>query len=788
MKNLELISLGLNLKELFSNTENKAIDSEKEQLYINSIKSEMESVVNICDVDCENREIIIDELDSLGVTYKYLLDSYEEYFKKTNRFVSDSFRIPYALSLKILGSPLYNKRTGYNYRTIDSFKDFDGDIFNSRFTYVLDMAFSKISNTPDIDEDTVNEIYESVKCLLFEVANTFHPNAVANIYYGIFPRLIHTFGDRCKSDIIQIFETLVIAEGNKLNEENYIGNEYKFTMVFDMLSEFVFNDVHQILDDVNHYNWFNTILSNSNYNRYRKEFYTKALLNLVIDIEHDIDRNNIKQNNMIFANRYIRQKVTEWIKMPDVSKRPEVPEVYNYINIIEYLEKIYEYGLYVVGDIDKRANEFDNLKEDIENSISDIENKIQGTKDENELKDLVDKKEKLSIRLSDAKAEEKHMLTLESLISFVFIEILSNETLADLTVDDDFILSLVMHEPDIDNAMHVTHNNICSLYFKRDYNPAQTAPINPHFVHIGEGTSIASERAKFLAKTMSITANYNAGSRINCSACLTPRELVNLISTLKYSLNKVYFYNKNIIINELGYISGANNIIRNHASMYKERLREILGVKYDEIIEAIDLFDKEINKEAEAVFVNIEGRSEELHNDIVTSLTNMEDMLKRNVKKIRDMINVGSYSGTIFNELVFKLGISDQSVPSKVSVDQWFDNKYDNRISNIKECKDSLYEAVSGIKNTFKVIDDILNNLSGYIVSKDVYTRDEKRDLDNLWPIITQVDIPVVGKFDNVKQQTAEEIEHEKFMDIKPGDIKNNKYRTSRFTSSDSCD
>ena len=779
MNNVELISIGENSKELFLKKDRNDIAKLLEN--VKKLKDETKNILKL-DPDYTNVKNVIDEIDSLGVNFKYMLDSYSEFYKSQHDgFVPDSLRLPYSLSKKVLGSQIYCKKENFNFKTNDLVKDTYGMDFGSRFTYVFDIVINLV-NDETIAEEDIPEVYESFKCMLFEAANTLHPRAFAECIDNMIPSIKGAFGERCEGDIIQIFETLVITEGNNLNNDNYIdiiNTREKSNFVFDILSKHVFTDVHEILDDPNHHNWFNTILANSNYEKYRKSFYTNALLDLVIDYGEKIDKDDVKQNNMIYANRYIRQSVTDWIKTPIVANRKKEPEVYAYINIAEYLEAIYKYGVFFIGNIDIRINEFDKIQEDLTNSIKKIDEKLLHDNTEEENKVLKKDKENRVESLERSELQRKHLLRLESLISFLFIEIMSNEKLTYMSFDDSLIYSVFLHEPDVDNAMHSTFVAISSLYFKRDFKGGiSVSPINPYFVHKGFDSDIASDEAKFIAKMLSVNVSYNNSSMINGAACVTPREISNVIISLKESLNKLYFHVKGHTVNSINFILGNLQQSMDNLDTYENKITDIIGkTKHRDISEAFNSANILLHEVYHEIF-----NTDADDRNVIKSFIEGIDKLNNKFKSIKDLINsyVESISDQKNKNLLFSLlGISSPYNPTG-DIDKYFNDSYFNYLNKINVYLEYLKEAYMGTDNSFKVINEIMDNFEKYVMG---YFDDE--NLKTLWPVLTQVNVPITEN--NGKPVLMDDI---KFKDIKPGDIKSEKYRrtNSRFSTSSACD
>lgn len=779
MNNIELISIGENSKELFLKKDRNNIDKLLEN--VKNLKDETKNILKL-DPDYTNVKNVIDEIDSLGVNFEYMLNSYSEFYKSQHDgFVPDSLRLPYSLSKKILGSQIYYKKENFNFKTNDLVKDTYGMDFGSRFTYVFDIIINLV-NDGTITEDNVPEVYESFKCMLFEAANTLHPRAFAECIDNMIPSIKDTFGERCEGDIIQIFETLVITEGNNLNNDNYIdtiNTRDKSNFVFDILSKHVFTDVHEILDDSNYHNWFNTILANNNYEKYRKAFYTNALLDLVIDYSEKIDKDDVKQNNMIYANRYIRQSVTNWIKNPIIANRPKEPEVYAYINIAEYLEAIYKYGIFFIGNIDDRITEFDKIQEDLTNEINEIDEKLLHDNTEEENKVLKKNKENYVESLEKSELQRKHLLKLESLISFLFIEILSNEKLTYMSFDDNLMYSIFLHEPDVNNAMHITFVAISSLYFKRDFEGGiSVSPINPYFIHKGFDSDIASDEAKFIAKMLSVNASYNNNSMINGAVCVTPREISNVIISLKESFNKLYFHVKGHTVNSANFILGNLQQFMNNLDTYENKIIDIIGkTKHRDISETFNSATILLRE----VYYEIFNADNDNNRNVIKSFIEGLDKLNNKFKSIKDLINlcVESISTQENKKLLFSLlGISSPYNPEG-AIDKYFDDNYFNYLDKINVYLEYLKEAYMGTDNSFKVINEIIDNFEKHIID---YFDDV--DLKTLWPALTQVNIPITENNGPVLMDDV------KFKDIKPGDIKSGKYKrtNSRFSTSSACD
>ena len=155
------------------------------------------------------------------------------------------------------------------------------------------------------------------------------------------------------------------------------------------------------------------------------------------------------------------------------------------------------------------------------------------------------------------------------------------------------------------------------------------------------------------------------------------------------------------------------------------------------------------------------------------------DKLNNKFKSIKDLINscIESVSEQQNKNLLLTLlGISSP-YNSTGDIDRYFDNSYFNYLNKINVYLEYLKEAYMGTDNSFKVINEIMDNFEKCIMG---YFDDE--DLKTLWPVLTQVNIPI-------NEETAV-IDDSKFKDIKPGDIKSGKYKrtVTRFSTSSACD
>lgn len=724
-------------------------------------KNEMKSISDEEFRDLTNPQFVITYLNDLIELYNNIKDAYLDYYRDKNGgdFIPEDVLVDKAISLLYFrNSGVYNIKDNYSYKTPDALMDEIGSKSyvgaSSKFTFGLYVSLISMMKNKD-NKEVVDRISKLVEQLLYTVANIFHPSVVAylielaitntpylpendkneDIYYvdKSTNLLKYLLKDDYESTLKSLFETLVIREGKFLAsrldyttglDTNECGVSYN-NLVFNVLSKYIIKSYKEILDDSNQNNWVNTILSNPVYDKFRKRLYTMALCNLTV-------YNTDGEDETINACRYLREKVTEWIKYDDLSKRPNVPEPFDYIDIATYLQALYSYSMYHVGDVEITVNKFDDEIRKLEVYIENPENKD---------KDLDNEKEKIK-KITDRK---KHYLTLKSLIGFLFLEILSNEKICDKVYTPELVLYIMMNEPGIDNAMHDTHSAIMALYSKRDFKPLGTPSNNPFFIHYGEGNDVASPEAKYIAKLLSGITHYNMSSRVVASSAFTFKELGNSIFSVGSSF-----------------------------AMYGAYFSNLLKQNFDSLTHYIteDKFiSDDLKKEVSNVCDDI--RKKVSNNKLIS----MDDM-----EQIMDTLSKTKNTITERNEKIKQ--DKDKFDNFGVYEECYCDSLY--------SAIDDYMDTSRALHNIYNVLDKIIKNSSSGTAS-DTYIKDKAggKQQYSLWPRIVQYEYPIVKSEKKIK--TREETHHDNYMDLEPGDITSGYYKDpkprtkSRYTTTKGC-
>lgn len=728
---------------------------------IKIFKDEIDGFVDNSIKDISDPEYVIVYLNNIIDLYENVKNSYLEYIKdkEGSDFVPDEVLINKQISLLYFNnSGVYDKKDNYGHKTADALMLKQGvDVgAESKFTYSLYIASLAVGKCiKNKDNKSLEIISDLISQLLFLVANTFHPSVIANVIKLAINNKVsidHELEDgdkvsiaslnlleyllRDKYELIlkSLFETLVIREGKFLAYNSDYTPGLNVTdkcsiscndLVFSVLGKYVIKSYKEILDDANQNNWFNTILSNPVYDKFKKQLYTNVLCDLTVNT-------NLGEDETINTCRYLREKATEWIKQPDLSKRPDVPEHFEYIDISRYMSELYSYSMYHVGDVEKTVNKFDEEMKRISDFIKLPENKD---------KDMSEEKEK-GKQIADRK---KHYLTLKSLIGFLFLEILSNEKLSDKVYTPEFVLYVMMNEPGIDNAMHDIHSALMSLYSKRDFKPMGVKSNNPYFIHYGEGDDVASPEAKYIAKLASGLSHYNMSSRIVASSAYSFRELGNAIFSVGTSFEMYNTYFIEYLRNKIGYLNS-------HVSENVYFEKDI----QDKVVEIYNKFD------------------ECYKNDKFVSKEDIEELIS-----LIETIN------SVNNKLLTDKPEIKNDLNEKIGFEQYY-------CDSISAAINEYIDSYNSLVNIYSVLDKITVNTTMADATKTyISDKNEGKPQYSLWPRIIQYEYPIVEE--KRQHKTIEQTHHENYMDLEPGDIESGYYKDpnprtkSRYTTTKGC-
>lgn len=647
--------------------------------------------------------------------------------------------------LYLLSPNAYDKNTITNYSSFDTIVLNNGvSAASSKVTFVIALISEKMK------EENVSEVKELIKSLLFTIANTFNPNVVADLVANLMDVGVidYIFKEEVDSLMKELYETLVMKEGIFLTtDDNYFGALNRGFKTTDLtaykLGRFVFTKPEQLLDDKNHFNWFGTILNPPAYDKYRKDLYTHLLLSMIHSATVKIGIETVYEA-MDDANRIIRKSVTDWIKTPDVSKRPTVPDVFNYINITPYLKSIYTHALWDIGDMNEYVDPVEAAKDHAEEEYTrvkadwDAKCASENKPTEEEKQNLYAKKEEKDTALAIYKARLRH----KSLIAFLYEEILSNEKVVAMVFDFDLVAFILAFEPNVDNAMHDVHTCVTALYNKRDFKPLGIESVNPFYVHANEGDIISAE-AKYLAHAMSGIANYNMGSRIACSFMNEPIEVANVIANVEYSSMRA-----KISIQKLLATYSANAVSLAGINVVTKTFEK--DESFNKLISSLKDFNSTIPESRNNIVVAI--------NDFIAHIENF------------DMSDYTDNSGA-----------------------EYFYN-FEKTLKNLRTFLIAYEDTVWGENNIFTQTKNILERLNSEtaIIAARGDIEAGKRQY-SLWPRINQYDHPIIDDSEN-NIKSKEETAHENFFDILPGDIKSGRYNTpferldSRYSTSKGCD
>lgn len=729
--------------------------------------------------DFDDPNTIIAFIDNLSNMYKTIGEGYIQHNKAKTEFNTNDIFIDTGISKLFLTFPgIYDKNSMYMFKS----PDMVARQLNSNFTFVVDIAARYIMKHLS-EKENVTNIRESIMNLFNTTALTFAPSVVADILIAYLEDDLNVIGhNKTKSptDILELsfidlifydktsamkmlFENLVIREGLILSSNNYaymynpdLGTDIGFKtsdLVFDKLGKYIIKDPEEILDDHNHNNWWDTILSNSVYNNYKKDLFTRALLNTTV-----FDSGT--EDNVIKATRFIRKQITDWIKHKNLDERPDMPECFHYISMPTFMRYLYTYGVYHVGDIEFVVNKYDNTIENLEKEIKKDEDGIKVIKEELENRKKEENSNKIESvnyeaklkedtkELESTKVAKKHYLTLKSLIAFLFEESISNEKISQMVFNFDTLLNILVFEPGIDNAMHDTYNGLTSLYVKRDFKPMGFNSINPYFMHYGIG-DVLNDDTKYLARLYSGLVHTNNSSRVAMAPVYGFEEAVNVLNMV--TISKI-----------------RTNYAMNYNVFNSYRLLNVNSSKCYSFEKCDPKEDKDF------------ARFEELKKFIDSEMTKVQNnMLTYNILDVADKLE---------DDLNF---LCDHY-------------KYEGKPYDIEQ----FIEIIKSIKfveksyqNILGVYDTVISKFGDNALDKEVdqtnrlvnNCKSNGKKFFSLWPHIIQDSYPIDESIDNAPRST-EEVHHENFMDLEPGDIKSERYNTpferlgDRFSTTKGCD
>ena len=692
-------------------------------------------------------------INETETTYRLLKEATKEFSAaKHDGFETDNVYVPRGISeLYLIGSGVYNKRTIRSLKTSDAIiKASRGyPVVSSKVTFILSIAAMKMQ------KEKVN-FSEEVKSLLTTIVNTFHPNIAGELIIALdsVNLLYYLLGDERLTFIRQLYETLVMREGIFITQDkDYFTNGFSagFTtedLIGYKMGRFVFDKPEQLLDDKNHFNWFDTIFNVPAYENFKKSIYTDILFDMIYNDESE-GSTLVVMNK---ANRIIRQAVTDWIKAPDLSKRPEQPEPFQYINMPAYLKSIYSHALHTIGDMDAYIGSYEAAKESTEKEYKAV--KEAWDKEAHEKKMSEEDKEKLrkelhSFKESKDKAYSEYLehLREKSHIEFLFLEILGNEKVVEKAFDLDLIAYILAFEPDPNNAAQVIHAAVTSLYCKRDFMPLGISAINPYYIHASQGDIISPE-SKWFARAMSGIANYNMGSHIACAFINLPTEAANVITNVEHTMMKdkidcalrARFYAKSISISE-----------RLAKCDFKAK-----GVDVAELIELTKTFDITDGDKV---------------NKIVVAASSIIKLIEAGENKPSNPDEAASPQDLAeLSSIKYKLTTLKDALIEYVDTDWGFKNIY-NELARI-------FERLGNSQCIPAARADIEADIRQY----------------SWWPRTVQYLHKIVDEDEAKVGKSREETAHENYLDLKPGDLQSGRFKVQydrlddRFSNTNPCD
>lgn len=593
---------------------------------------------------------------------------------------------------------------------------------SSPITFAIRKAFEACVN--EKDDDNITKIVESVKSLIATIVEYFDPSVVAILLSGLYKEYSETttvFKDLFSYDNVKkLFETLIIHENlvydNKyLSADSSVGNIF-FKSIF-CYEKSSLDLAKKILEKGKELKDLLSISSRIPFDYYKENSITKVFIECMLSQSNNTALYREKAKIL----KDIRENITKWIKHKDLSERPEMPEYFEFINMGNFVSTLYSSGIYILGDIEKFTSEKEALMVDLDKEISDIEKKEEKSEEDNE------KLNNLKQKHAAVKENYLSYLHLKSSISFLIEECTSNEKIATMVFEPETVISMILREPGVDNAMHDTHTCLSSLFIKRDFSPIGSTPINPYYIHYyNNDIDQSSKEALYMSDILSSRANPFNRSLISTSGIKDMYSLSSAIAAMKINIFE------------------SSNIVKEQIDKFKSIIDEIKS-NYETLKKDND----------------IEGFEEYISDLEIVS--NKEYPIEFNVLK-----NINAKT----NDILDKLSKCDEA-PSL----------YYHYFYDLKVYTDWYISYVSKVENFFGEFKFIASNANGEndkCLSSAAISINENKPIKNFWPITQQYEF-------EIKEEPILKDPTDPNRDIKPGDIYHQRYG-SRYSAAKNCD
>ena len=391
---------------------------------------------------------------------------------------------------------------------------------SSKLTSVVHDALQIIDNTEKLEVND-NSVDEALTSLINTVIEYFDPIVVARVLYSIINKnRAHVFFT--KERIKGYYEALinrenVIYSGKYIPIAESVGYTYfdlTYTNPMDILT-----DAHGVYSLIK-------MGTNVVYGDIFKQTITDELLKAILG-----NASGKKDSQTILVLKYLKDEVVSWIKHKNLDERPECPKSFEYIDIKHFLSNLYMSGIHILGDSEKIISKFDNEYEDLDIKI------YNGKFKDEEL-------EKAKNRLAAIKERKTEYIRLKSHISFLFMEIMTNEKMIYKVFDETLAASIILTEPPFDFGMNDICMNVASMFVKNDYAPMDTTPINPQYIHYGDG-DISTPNAFYLASVIASLIHPNMRSVSAVASIYNFETLEVAMKSLNFNCVKAHdIYNK----------------------------------------------------------------------------------------------------------------------------------------------------------------------------------------------------------------------------------------------------
>ena len=651
---------------------------------------------------------ILKDPTSVVVDRKYVLDEIEDLTSSYETIAEDRHEvvhiIPRNMSSIILGcSHIYDYEM-CNFITPDVVRINGEKPISSRFTKVVYDAIS-------LNDDAV---FGPLTSLINTIIEYFDPNVVASVLRICIikdSKSVYFTKERIRG----YYEALI-------NRENVIyANRY--IPIAESIGHIYYKTTYtNVMDAITDKHGVYSLIAMGTSNVYGDSFKDAITQDIFNKITADVS--GVEDSEFVTVLRYLKDQVVDWVKHKNLDERPEYPEAFKYINMNLFMSNLYTAGIHILGNSKQILDKFDTEIEQLDIDI--YEGKYKKLDENAKEDDRTDNEERAKNRLDSLKKRRKDYLRLKSSISFLFVEILSNEKLALKVFDEDLVAMIILQEPPFDFGMNDVNSNVASTFIKRDFKPVQSVSINPYYVHFGE-QELSTDNAKYLASVLSSLVHPNMRSAVALAGAYNFENLENIVNSLKYHyINSVEIYD-NFVKGQIKRIEGFYNQYKSQFTLPDE-IKPIFesGLDADKLI------------------------------------------------KINEIIS------DYFNEYT----VDDSKTPKETEHARYEDSKnlFSSAAEEVKSMRAWLKDCEETTINILGQVDYVIENVTKVeVITSSKVSIKENKPVINLWPLTQsyEYEIEDVGKIGVTSQSDPTEGDT-----LKPGDIMHHRYG-SRYKGTD---